>query len=104
MRTWLYHKEHPNGVIFDTEPNRPDPLIPAGWKMLGWVEHQSEIHMTQDQFIEAVVKQELARQKKDRKLEKEFEKKTGAIPHYAADSRTLEKVLDSPLAPPEERA
>jgi hypothetical protein len=55
--------------------------------------------MTQDELIERVVKDELAKHSSDRNLiEKEFEKKTGETPHFAAKEKTLVKVLDEPLA------
>jgi hypothetical protein len=94
-RTFLYRYDHPEGKIFDTEPGRPDPLIPHDWKLTGWVEHRSELKMTRDDVIEAIVKQELARQPADRdKLEAEFRDKTGVSPHFAAREKTLIDVLD----------
>lgn len=78
LRTFRYSKQHPQGVIFDTDPGMPDPHLPAHWRSLGWVEHASEVNITQEQMIEAVVKAELAKQSSDRPaLEKELEKKTG---------------------------
>jgi hypothetical protein len=104
-RIFLYRKADPEGVIFDTEPGRPDPEIPHNFKMLGWTENRGDLLMTQDEVIEAVVKNELARQKADKgKLEREFKRKTGADPHFAAKEETLVKVLDSPLAPKENGA
>lgn len=104
-RIFLYRKDYPMGKVFDTEPNRPDPLIPSNFKMLGWTENRGELLLSQDDVIAAIVKQELAKQASDRgKLDKEFKRKTGADPHFAAKEETLIKVLDSPLAPPEERA
>ena len=83
------------GVIFDTEPGRPDPLIPAGWKSLGWTENRSEVQLTRDELIAAVVKEELAKQANDKgRLEAEYERKTGDIPHFAAREKTLISVLD----------
>ena len=94
-RIFLYRKDFPEGVIFDTEPNRPDPLIPAGWKALGWTEDRGDLKMTQDELIEALVKRELSKQPADRsKLEAEFTKKTGDLPHFAAKEKTLISVLD----------
>lgn len=83
------------GVIFDTEPNRPDPLIPAGWQSLGWTENRAEVQMTRDELIEAVVREELAKQNADRdRLEREYTDKTGDIPHFASKDKTLISVLD----------
>lgn len=96
MRTFRYHRDYPEGVIFDTE-GREAPLPPP--EINGWFDCRSKIHMTQDQLIEAVVKRELAKQGSDRvELESEFTKKTGAVPHALAQERTLIKVLDEPLA------
>ena len=93
-RVFLYHRKHPQGVIFDTLPGQPDPLIPDGWKALGW----SDVPVggyTTDELIEAVVKEELAKQPKDRdRLEREYTDKTGDIPHFASKDKTLISVLD----------
>lgn len=94
-RVFLYRRDHPMGVIFDTEPNQPDPLIPHGWKSLGWKDSPGDLKMTTDQLIESVVKEELAKQPPDRgRLETEFTDKTGDLPHFAAKDATLIKVLD----------
>ena len=74
MRTFRYHREHPEGVIFDTEgidaPRPPSELN-------GWFDCRSKIHITQDQLIDAVVRAELAKQSSDRPLaERELVKKT----------------------------
>lgn len=93
-RVFLYHRKHPMGVIFDTLPGQPDPLIPDGWKALGW----SDVPvggMTTDEVIEAAVKEELARQSPDKaRLEAEYTDKTGDVPHFAAKEKTLISVLD----------
>ena len=95
VRTFLYRRDHPAGVIFDTEPGRPDPLIPDGWYALGWRDNPDELKMSTDEVIEAVVRAELAKQAPDKgKLEAEYELKTGDIPHFAAKEKTLISVLD----------
>ena len=95
MRTMLYHREYPMGKVFDSEPNRPDPHISTA--AFGSVDSPAKIHMTQDQLIEAVVKQELAKQSSDRVLiDREYEKKTGDVAHFAAKDETLVKTLDTP--------
>ena len=79
MRTFRYHKDCPEGKIFDTEPGMPDPLVPP--KGTGWVEHRSELQMTKDEVVAAAVKQELARQSTERdELEAEHKKKFGYEP------------------------
>jgi hypothetical protein len=94
-RIFLYRRDHPLGVIFDTEGGRPDPKIPDGWKSLGWTENRGEVQLTRDELIEAVVREELAKQPKDRdRLEAEYRDKTGDIPHFASKDKTLVSVLD----------
>jgi len=69
--------------------------MPDGWHALGWRESPAEIRLTQDEMIEAVVREELARQSKDRdRLEREYTDKTGDIPHFASKDETLVSVLD----------
>lgn len=71
----LYHKDYPQGVVFDTEPNKADPLVPS--RGTGWTEHREDLKLTTDQIVEAAVKQELARQSSDRiPAERELVKKT----------------------------
>lgn len=75
MKTWRYHKDYPLGKVFNTEPYQPEPLVPP--RSSGWVEDRAELQMTTDQFIESIVKEELAKQSSDRILaEKELRKKT----------------------------
>lgn len=51
--------------------------------------------MTTDELIAAVVREELAKQPPDKaRLEAEYERKTGDIPHFAAKEKTLISVLD----------
>ena len=95
MRTFLYHKRHaPMGKIFDTLPGQSDPLIPDGWKALGW----SDVPvggMTTDELIDVLVREELAKQNPDKpRLEAEYTRKTGEVPHFAAKEKTLVSVLD----------
>lgn len=95
MRTFLYSRRFPMGVIFDTEPGMPDPKIPDGWQSLGWTENRAEVQMTRDELIDAVVREELAKQSPDRdRLETEYTDKTGDIPHFASRDKTLISVLD----------
>lgn len=94
-RIFLYRRDHPMGVIFDTEGGRPDPKIPDGWRALGWTEDRGEVQLSRDELIAAVVREELAKQAPDKgKLEAEYERKTGDVPHFAARERTLIRVLD----------
>ena len=96
MRTFRYSKEHPEGMIFDTE-GREAPYPPS--ELNGWFDCRSKVHVTQDQLIDAIVRRELAKQGSDRvELESEFTKKTGAVPHVLATEKTLINVLDEPLA------
>lgn len=98
MRTFRYSRQHPEGVIFDTEPNMKDPHLPSNWKALGWVEHRSELQMTTDQVVEAAVKQELSKQSKDRpELELEYEKKTGEKANSLISDEAMERVYDAPI-------
>ncbi len=92
MLTWRYHRDFPLGKIFDTE-GRQYPLVPS--ELNGWFDTPDKLHITQDQLIETIVKQELASQASDRgKLEKEVKKKTGKEFHFAAKEKTLVKILD----------
>lgn len=96
-RVMLYHREQfPMGKVFDTETNKKDPHIStAPW---GHVDSPDKLHMTRDDLIAAIVKNELKNQSADRaELDKEYEKKTGEMPHFAAKEETLVKVLDSPI-------
>ena len=97
-RIFLYHRKHPMGVIFDTLPGQKDPQIPDGFKALGWTEDRADVQMTRDELIDAVVREELARQAKENSsrdaLEAEYRDKTGDIPHFAAKDKTLISVLD----------
>lgn len=94
MITFRYHKDFPQGKKFDTE-GRQFPVPPS--ELNGWFDTPAKLHITQDQLIAAVVKQELAKQGSDRtELDREFEKKTGEVPHFAAKEETLVKVLDTP--------
>lgn len=95
-RVMLYHRtEFPMGKVFDTETNKKDPHISqAPW---GYVESPDQLHMTRDDLIAAIVKNELKSQNAERnELDKEFQKKTGDVPHFAAKEETLVKVLDTP--------
>lgn len=95
MRTTLYSRQYPDGKIFDTEPHRPDPLIPSNFKSLGWTEHREELKMTQEQLIDVIVRRELARQPSDRiLLEKEVFKKSGQRARATAPESQLIAVLD----------
>lgn len=95
-RTFLYRRDHPMGVIFSTDGSDPGhPRIPEGWQALGWTEDRGDVRMTTDELIEAVVREELAKQKPDRDLlEAEYRDKTGDVPHFAANEKTLVSVLD----------
>lgn len=93
MRTMMYHKLFPEGKVFDTEKGRDDPYIKDA--PFGSVDEPVKLRITQDELIEAVVREELKKQGADRdKLDREFRKKTGAAPNYAMKSETLIKVLD----------
>lgn len=93
MRTFRYSLQCPQGMIFDTEKGMPDPLVPPDGT--GWYDHP--IGVTQDQLIEAVVKQELARQSSERhKLDKEHVKKFGFEPRAVEPDKHVEKALDDP--------
>lgn len=93
MRTFRYSKEHPEGVIFDTEPGRPDPLVPP--ESSGWFDTPSKLVMTQDEVIASLVMTELKKQGDDRPLmEKEFQKKFGRKPHGRMSTENLIKALD----------
>ena len=99
MRTFLYHRRHPLGVIFSTDGSDPGhERIPEGWKALGWTEDRSDVQMTRDELIDAVVREELAKQAKANSsrdaLEAEYRDKTGDIPHFASKDKTLISVLD----------
>lgn len=85
------------GRIFDTEPGMPDPELPKHWKSLGWVEHQGELQVTTEQVVEAAVKQELAKQSKDRvELEREYEKKTGEKASSLISDKAMVSAYNAP--------
>ena len=99
MRTFLYSRQHPMGVIFSTDGSDPGcPRMPEGWKALGWTEDRADVQMTRDELIDAVVREELARQAKENSsrdaLEAEYKDKTGDVPHFASKDKTLISVLD----------
>jgi len=96
MRTFRYRRDHPTGVIFSSDGSDPGhERLPDGWYALGWRDNPGELKMTTDEVIEAAVRAELARQPKDKdRLEREYEDKTGDIPHFAAKEKTLISVLD----------
>ena len=72
----------------------PDPLVPPDGT--GWYDHP--VGMTRDEIVEAVVKQELARQSSERhKLDKEHEKKFGFEPRAIEPDKNVEKAMDMPL-------
>lgn len=92
MRTFRYHRDHPEGVVFDTTGETAPPPPP---EINGWFDCRSKLHITQDQLIEALVKNELAKQSSDRpEIEKEFTRKTGQRAHYGAKDKSLIKVVD----------
>ena len=87
MKSWYYHKEFPDGKLFD-DSNPPSQLN-------GWFDTPAKLHITQDQLIEALVRKELATQTRDRgQLEREYKEKTGRRPHSLAKDETLIKVID----------
>lgn len=93
MRTFRYSHACPDGKIFDTEPGKPDPYPPPT-EAQGWFDHPVRGY-TQDELIERVVKEELAKQDSNRiELEAEFRDKSGQRPHFAAQDKTLTKYLD----------
>ena len=74
MRTFRYSRQCPEGQIFDTE-GREAPYPPS--ELNGWFDSPAKLHITQDQLIDAVVRQELAKQSSDRPAaERELAKKT----------------------------
>ena len=95
MRTFRYRRDHPMGVIFSSDGSDPGhERLPDGWYALGW-RTEPVRDMTKDELIEAVVKEELAKQPKDRdRLEREYTDKTGDVPHFASKDKTLISVLD----------
>ena len=95
MITWMYHRDYPEGKLFDTE-GRKYPQPPS--ELNGWFDTPAKLHITQDQLIEALVKRELAKQPSDRnELESEIRKKTKGklTPHFASKDETLVKILDN---------
>ena len=93
MLTFRYHKDHPEGKIFDTE-GRQHPLVPS--EPNGWFDTPDKLHITQDQLIETIVRRELAAQDTHRaELEGEVKKKAGKRVHFASKDETLVKILDN---------
>jgi hypothetical protein len=97
MRTFMYHRDFPQGKIFDTEELQADPKVPH--PSLGWVDSPAKLRLTQDDVIAAVVKQELAKQHDfDRPLmEKEHKKKYGHFPRSTMSDEDLVKALDQQI-------
>lgn len=95
MRTFRYRRDHPMGVIFSDDGSDPGhERLPDGWRALGWSDAPVG-GMTTDELIEAVVREELAKQPADKaRLEAEYIDKTGDRPHFAARPATLISVLD----------
>lgn len=101
MLSWFYHRDFPEGKVFDTE-GREAPYPPG--ELAGWFDCRSKIHTTQDELIDRLVRRELSKQSSDRiEMEREFERKTGDKPPTMAKDETLVKVLDEPLAPVHQR-
>lgn len=63
MLTFRYSRAHPMGQLFDTE-GREHPFPPS--ELNGWFDSPAKLHITTDQLIDAVVRQELAKQSSDR--------------------------------------
>lgn len=98
MRTWRFHRDCPEGRIFDTEPNMPDPLVPPD--SAGWVDTPARLGMTREQaadkMVENAVKAELAAQGKHRdELEREHKKKYGEAPDMRATNDEIANVMDN---------
>jgi hypothetical protein len=95
--TWRYHKDFPEGKIFDTEDGQQHPKVPH--PSLGWVDSPAKLVMTQDDVIAAIVKQELAKQNTfDRPLmEAEHKKKYGHFPRSTMSDAELVRALDQPI-------
>jgi hypothetical protein len=96
MKTWRYHKDFPEGKIFDSE-GIEFPKIPH--ESLGWVDTPAKLVMTQDDVIAAIVKQELAKQNTfDRPLmEAEHKKKYGHFPRSTMSDEELVRALDQQI-------
>lgn len=98
MRTFRYHAIlAPQGEIFDTT-GQTAARPPS--QSAGWVEHQSEMNMTPEQFadrvIERAVKSALAAQGPDRhELDLEHRKKFGEDPHNLATTTEVSNVMDN---------
>ena len=100
MRTFMYHRQYPEGKIFDTEGiEAPYPPPPSS----GWVEHRGELNMTPEQItdrmVENAVREELKRQGEHRaELEREHVKKYGEAPHMRATNDEIANVMDNKTA------
>ena len=98
--TYMYSTQWPQGKLFDTESGREHPLAPKQGQVLGgvvWYDSPHYLTMTQDQIVEAAVKQELAKQGEDRELlDKEHQKKFGHEPRGVESDERVEKALDLP--------
>src|SRR4051812_7931706 len=92
-RTFRYSRSCPQGEIFDTE-GREAPFPPS--ELNGWFDSPAKLHITQDHLIDAVVRQELAKQSSDRLLaERELRKKTRM--EGGGDQRASALVPDSKI-------
>ena len=101
MRTFRYSKEFPQGKIFDTEPGREDPYpCPKHMQTVDgqmWYDSPSYLTMTTDDVVEAVVKQEMAKNSPERpKLDAEHRKKHGTELRQTTSDKKVEKSLDKP--------
>lgn len=100
MRTWRFHRDCPEGRIFDTTgvtAPRP-PEDPA------WVDTPAKLDFrSKDEIVEAMIKsavgQELSAQGPHRReLEKEHEKKYGVEPSYRATNEEVANLMDNKTA------
>lgn len=98
MLTWRYHRNCPDGKIFDTE-GRQHPYLPPASD--GWVEHRGELGMSQfdrgQKMVENAVRAELAQQEKEGrdKLDAEHKEKYGFEPHPRATTEQVSNIMDN---------
>ena len=94
MRTFRYHRDVPEGKIFDTEPDKADPQLPSNWEALGWKTDPGQLNMTKDDVVESAVRTELAKQDKDRpQMEREILKRTGMRVPATMSDKAAKKLL-----------
>ena len=108
MRTFMFSKKAPQGALFNTDPGHPEPhpCPKHGQTVDGviWYDSPSYLTMSTDDVVEAVVKQELAKQSAERpEMDAEHRKKYGYEPAQMTPDSKVEEILDEPQSKPKRK-